>query len=335
MRRHGDLTRGRLVSDSRSTWVRNCVTVASPDDIQLSKQLADSSAKFARSALQARNDDHGVFLLHAATALEHLAKAVLAARHPSLIVAANDFESLLHACGESSSARRPRAKMRTIGAREAVERAGRFVPTTEALVPDLELLILVRNGVAHLGEASASDADDVLVPYLKASEELRAALELDRAGYWGEFIDLVDSALRENVEKARLRVETALAIARQEFEKRFGALDDATREAMLRVIEAGYAPERYDEQFLDCPACGTPALAFGSVKVEMDEDWDHHERVLIGVHPYLMFIPNHLRCSACGLELDGRDELDAAGIAEPWMLEDVDEHDFFGTDELW
>jgi hypothetical protein len=35
------------------------------------------------------------------------------------------------------------------------------------------------------------------------------------------------------------------------------------------------------------------------------------------------------------IELDGRDELDAAGIAEPWPLEDVDERDFFGGDEEW
>jgi hypothetical protein len=71
------------------------------------------------------------------------------------------------------------------------------------------------------------------------------------------------------------------------------------------------------------------------VKVEMDEDWDHHERALIGVHPYFTFIPTRLRCSACGIELDGRDELDAAGIAEPWPLEDVDERDFFGGAEEW
>jgi hypothetical protein len=316
--------------------VRDWLRVAPPDDDnQLSAQLAESSARFARSALQAQHDDHRVFLLHAATALEHLAKAVLARRHPSLIAASNDFESLLHACGESTAARRPRSKMRTINAADAIGRAGRFVPTVDALVPDLELLILVRNGVAHLGEASSDDADDVLVPYLKASEELRAELDLDRAVYWGEFVDLVDSALKENVEKARLRVETALAIARQEFERRFGALDDATRRAMLRVIEAGYAPEKYDEQLLDCPACDTPALVFGSVKVEMDEDWDHHDGVLIGVHPYFTFIPSGLRCSACGLELEGRDEMDAAGIAEPWQLEDVDERDFFGGDEDW
>jgi hypothetical protein len=140
------------------------------------------------------------------------------------------------------------------------------VPTVEALVPDLELLILVRNGVVHLGEASTGDHDDVLIPYLKASEALRAALGIDGASHWGGFLELVDSALKENVEKRRLRVETALAIARKEFERRFGALDEATRAAMLGVIEAGYAPERYDEQLLECPACNTPALVSGTVR---------------------------------------------------------------------
>ncbi len=62
---------------------------------------------------------------------------------------------------------------------------------------------------------------------------------------------------------------------------------------------------------------------------------DHHDGVLIGVHPFFTFIPSGLRCSACGLELLGRDEMDAAGITEPWQLEDVDERDFFGGDEDW
>jgi hypothetical protein len=76
-----------------------------------------------------------------------------------------------------------------------------------------------------------------------------------------------------------------------------------------------------------------PCTGLGSVRTDYDEDWDHHDQVLLGVHPYFTFIPSHLRCSACGLELDGRDELDAAGVEEPWVLEDVDERDFFGSDE--
>jgi hypothetical protein len=35
-------------------------------------------------------------------------------------------------------------------------------------------------------------------------------------------------------------------------------------------------------------------------------------------------------CKTCHLELTSRDEMDAAGIGEPWYLEDVNERDFFG-----
>jgi hypothetical protein len=299
---------------------------------QLSVQLGESSGMFARSALQAQHTDDRVYLLHAATALEHLAKAVLAARHPSLIVPANDFDSLLHACGEAAAPNRPRKRMKTIGARDAVARAGHFVPAVLPLTSELELLIDVRNGVAHLGEVQSEDADRVLVPYLQASEALRETVGIDRGAYWGEFTDVVDSALKENVEKARVRVETALAIARTEFARRFDSLDDATKTAMLGLVEAGYRPEKYDEQLLECPACGTPALVYGSVQIEYDEDWDHHERVLLGVHPYFDFVPQALRCAACGLKLEGWDELEAAGISAPWTLENVDLRDFFDED---
>lgn len=306
------------------------------DITQLRTQLADSSARFARSALQAHADDPATFLLHAATSLEHLAKATLAARHPSLIVAANDYESLLHACGQPSLKKRPRARgMVTINAREAINRACHFVPALTPLVTDLDLLIMVRNGVVHLGEASTSAVDDILVPYLQASEELRASLiDLDRDSYWGEFIGIVDSALGENVQRARMRVETALAIARQEFKRRFGTLEDAARETMLRVITMGHAPAGYDEQLLNCPACNIPALVSGSVETEFDEDWDHRDRILLGVHASFTFIPSKLRCMACGLGLDGRDELGAAGVDGFWEL-DVDEHDFFESPEDW
>ena len=183
----------------------------------------------------------------------------------------------------------------------------------------------MRNGVAHLGEATADDGDDVLVPYLKASEELRGALDLDREAYWGEFVELVDSALKENVEKARLRAESALAIARQEFEKRFGALDEPTRTAMLRVVENN--PEKYDGA-----ADRLPRVRHAGARLRISEG-----RVRRGLGlprgcpprrpPYFMFIPSSPRCNACGLELDGTDEMDVAGIAEPWQLDDVDERD--------
>jgi hypothetical protein len=59
------------------------------NQVELGVRLDRSSRKFARSALSAMSDgEHAVCLLHAATALEHLAKAVLADVHPSLIAVA-------------------------------------------------------------------------------------------------------------------------------------------------------------------------------------------------------------------------------------------------------
>lgn len=306
--------------------------IAGEDD-DLSARLARSSSEFAVSALAAMSDGkHSVFLLHAATALEHLAKAVLAARHPSLIAVASkdNFESLLLLVGETKVAN-PAAKIRTIGAREALDRAGRYAPECASLIDDLRLLIWVRDGVAHLADASSASVDEVLVPYLKASEELRDVMEIDRGLYWNGFRDLVDQALKEHVEQARLRVEAALAVARAEFERRFAKVDEDAKKAVLTAVEEGYSPlGKYEEQLVDCPACGTMALVVGTLREEYDEDWDHHEGVLLGVHLLVQFIPTGLLCRACHLELTGRDEMDAAGVGEPWYLEDVNERDFFG-----
>jgi hypothetical protein len=298
----------------------------------LSARLAASSGDFAVSALAALSDGkHSVSLLHAATALEHLAKAVLAAQHPSLIAVASkdNFESLLLLVGETKVVK-PGAKIRTIGAREALDRAGRYAPECASLMDDLRLLIWVRDGVVHLADASSATVDELLVPYLKASEELRKVLGINQGVYWGRFIDLVDHALKEHVKQARLRVEAALAVARTEFERRFAEVGEDTKKAVLIAIEESYSPEKYEEQLIECPACGTTALVVGTLREDFDEDWDHREGVLISVHLLVQFIPTGLLCRACHLELNGRDEMDAAGIGEPWYLEDIDEGDFLG-----
>lgn len=301
------------------------------EDENLSTRLAGSSSAFAVSALAAMSDGkHSVFLLHAATALEHLAKAVLAARHPSLIAVAHkdNFESLLLLVGETKAAK-PGAKIRTIGAQEALGRAGRYAPECISLMDDLRLLIWVRDGVAHLADASSASVDEVLVPYLKASENLREVLGIDKGLYWGAFRDLVDRALKEAVEQARLRVEAALVVAREGFEQRFAEVGEDTKKAVLAAIEESYSPEKYEEQLVPCPACGTTALVAGTLNEEYDEDWDHREGVLLGVHFLVQFIPTGLLCRACHLKLTGRDEMDAAGVGDPWYL-DVDERDFLG-----
>jgi hypothetical protein len=299
----------------------------------LSVRLTDSSSEFAVSALAAMSDGKpSVFLLHAATALEHLAKAVLASRHPSLIAVASkdNFESLLMLVGEGQRAKPP-SRIRTIGAREALDRATRFAPDCAGLIDKVTLLIWVRDGIAHLADATAASVDDVLVPYLKTSEALRGALvDVDRAAYWGRFIDLVETALKENVEQARVRVEGKITVARDEFARRFAEVDETTRKALLTAIEASYDTDAWELELLECPACETMALVSGTLTEDYDEDWDHHERVLVGVHVIVMLAPTGLTCRACHLELDGRDEMNAAGMGNSFQI-DVDEREYLAS----
>ncbi len=283
-----------------------------------SKHFSASSARFAQSALQGLpSGDTDIFALHAGIALEHLAKALLVQQHP-VLVAADDFDSLLHASGHSTMALR--ATMRTITVTEAVRRAGRFVPQLQNLKNELKVLCDARNGVAHLAHAGQVSA--LLVPFLKGCELLRNVLGLDRDAYWGEFVSLVDEALQTSVDEAKLRVANALASARFEFEKRYAHLDADTRDGVIHAIEAGYDPEKYEEQIIECPACRSSALASGAVETHWEQD-DEDSFSFIAT-----FFPGHLHCRACDLELDGDNELRVAGVENTSDI-DVDPADFY------
>src|SRR5712691_10452682 len=120
--------------------------------VDLHDQLSGASSRFAQSALTALPaGDHSTFALHASIALEHAMKSVLAKRHPALI-AAPDFDSLLHACGDSTDARTPKHLMRTITGRESLKRVGQLMASVQILETQLLPLFEIRNAVAHLGE---------------------------------------------------------------------------------------------------------------------------------------------------------------------------------------
>lgn len=293
---------------------------------EFSTQLRTSAGHFARSALQALpTGGDEVFALHAGTAVEHLAKALLADKHPALI-AANDFESLLHACGEEAVA--TGSVMRTINVTESIKRATRFVPRLSVLKDDLVILAEARNGVAHLGHPA--DGSSLRVSFLKACELLREELRIERVEFWGDFGSLVDAALEESVKEAKVRVENAIAAARINFRTRYGHLDRDAAATALLAVEANYYPPETDEQVIPCPACDSRALVNGAVLGRWETD-DPEQ----GADFYATFIPGQLHCGACELELNGEDEIQAAGIEEEWEV-DVDPDELFnGWEPDW
>jgi hypothetical protein len=300
----------------------------------LAEELRVSAARFAQSGLRAfLQNDLPVFMLHAATALEHLAKAFLASIHGSL-VAASDFDSVLHSCGQSRHARKPRSRMKTISAQEAVDRAGQLIPAIENLKRSLQLLILVRNGVVHAGRVEPDVETSVLVPFLRACDHLVAAIpEADRGQFWAGSLEAVDARLSRSSDVAKVRAADAVTAARTVFTERYSSMEPSLHEAVISSIEGSYDVERYEETLVACPACEHLALAQGSYDVDWEADWDYAdgEAYIAGAYPVVNFSPGTIQCRVCALTLDGEEELRAAGVPTSWQLdsEDVDPGDFY------
>jgi hypothetical protein len=94
-----------------------------------SDRLYTSAERFAGLALRDFAEDrYDMAVLHAGVMLEHLAKAYLAWLHPSFIVEAGSFDSLLLACGHEQLATNPNpGALRTIGLSAAVKRLAQIV----------------------------------------------------------------------------------------------------------------------------------------------------------------------------------------------------------------
>jgi hypothetical protein len=226
--------------------------------------------------------------------------------------------------------------MRTITMTETLKRVGQILPTIDNMKASLQLLADVRNGVAHAGKLDPEADDATLVPFIRACDHLLSNLPGgDRVSMWGEFISIVDARLSDSTKAAELLVADALAAARLAFDARFGSLDDAVRDGVLSGIENSYDLAKYEESIVDCPACARSALTRGSYEVDWEADWDVEggEGYVSGVYPVVTYSPGYLYCRVCGLELDGQEQLSAAGVADSWTLEDADAADFYDADD--
>jgi hypothetical protein len=303
---------------------------------RLTSQLRSSAAQFAQSGLRARLDrEWAVHQLHIATALELLAKAKLASLHGSLI-AAKDFDSLLHLSGHPRHAKPPPDRVRTITITDALARVGQVVPPIENLRSELKYLADVRNGVVHAGHLNSEAQDRVLLPFITACDLLLGDMEASRDDFWGEYVDVVDTHRAESIKAAEVEAAEAITLARMAFAERFAELDEPTRKAILTSIVEGYAPEKYEQDLYDCPACGTPALVHGSHDVDWEPEWELDEEGQPwspGASFVVTFRPGTLECRACGLVLDGQDQLTAAEVPESWEVQDADPRDFYEPDE--
>jgi hypothetical protein len=115
-----------------------------------------------------------------------------------------------------------------------------------------------------------------------------------------------------------------------EFERRISTMSKEDEQTLVKMLEAAYQPEPTEQDLVACPSCGSRALVSGTTDIDYEPDWEHDdgEAYIVGGVLTVKLFPYHLKCRICGLELNGGDELTAAGIEQSWELEDVDPKDF-------
>jgi hypothetical protein len=284
----------------------------------------DSAREFAETALEAHRDRRSRRLaLDAGTALEHLAKACLATRSAALLTELRseaNFPSLLRLLGirEGKGPRR----LRTVGLRDALERAKTFV-TSNAPDDELRTLVDMRDGTVHAAQDDQVE-ERLVVAFVQHADALLADLGRDRAKFWGGQLAVVDALLADASDKIAHHVEVKLAAARASFDRRYGEEPDellhlVRRLANPQVLENDQAP-------IECPACESLGIATGAREVE----YDHQEDQDGTIYPVAVvrLTVASFACRVCGLQLDSAAELTAARMEAYWEDEGADPLEF-------
>ncbi|MDQ4045447.1 MAG: hypothetical protein M3173_08380 [Chloroflexota bacterium] len=302
--------------------------------------LEESAARYARRAARAYLDGQwSDFFADAGVALEHLAKALLASYHPTLVVGGGgrgmDFLGLLRVTGFGHRLPPNSGPLRTIGCTEAVGRVEVLLPGVRKWRKELQAIVEARNGVLHMAHAEATEASTALTALALASEVMLDALGSESGPFWGEYSDAVRALTSQKATELEQRVQSKLAQARVRFGERFGDDDKSAALAAIRAVQRARVVREPEEQELECPACGSPGVVEGYTEVREEADWDHDGDYgfVTGVSLILHFFPAAFACAACDLVLEDA-ELVAAGVNDDWELDDeVDPGDYYEPDE--
>ncbi|WP_328513574.1 hypothetical protein OHB25_25125 [Streptomyces mirabilis] len=317
--------------------------------------LASAQRQMNRAMSAWCTSDNDMAVLHGGIGTEHLLKALLAARHPSLLVDGRDFNSLLHATGQSTYAASPETKVKTIGALDAFKRAAALI-TMPVKERDLDPLLTARNGVAHLGAHDDAVTHDALAIAVTVADAVLADLQENIPTFWGPWagtrLDLeqmqreAQSAAEQAPEGVGIEalVEPPLenwedgllepvvdGFRSESFQvaKIAVAVKVRCAKKLYRVLYYGKTPEEIAKADLVEPEADRSEYGeclYLSVKCPVCGA-DGDVAASLGNQPRRPKkgrrsrregeFPDYFDCDTCGLELDNRYELEVLGMAAP------------------
>jgi hypothetical protein len=284
-----------------------------------------SKAKLYASRANGEAFESALFGMWMSLSLELLARAALAKIHPVLLADPTTEGNIHYAFGIN-----PKTNPKSVAAKAVFARCSVFIKDfTDEMSGQCLLLADRRNKELHTGEASFEGVD--ASTWLPQTYEVFGVLLASLGTSFSDFLGTEHAAVAEGMLKDRRdhilkEVKERISVAKRDFDKLGG---DAKAE---RIEKAQAAIKTWVKGSLrktcNCPACGFSgaisgeALNRGPIKVNEEEGTLSRE---------VRALPNAFRCPACGLKLDGYQELLQAGLGKPFVgMEDEDPIEFFG-----
>lgn len=320
-----------------------------PEDAETAERPADNSvaalvksaSRWIREAMEGwADDDYEAIALLAPIAVEHLGKAALWRRHPSLLVplSANGEESLYILTERPDLTNR---RLRTIGLSTVLNRLDRCLNDFPLSKERRQRLVDIRNGSVHAG--LRTESRHVLTDALTVCGALLADLGLSDNDFYGDQRWNVGGLLSQQRDGVHATVAAKMARARNHLTRLEARLGREVFDQTCAALEANaihtFEPDVYSSFTRDwvafdreCPECGSQGRIIGRLEADLDADWDvepngdgTYESFYIGETWTLFLTPQSFGCNVCQLSLVDRDELRAGGLE--YTRYEVDEND--------
>lgn len=301
---------------------------------QLSEMLLQSARFHARRSLTQYSSGDDDALLDAAastgSALELMAKALLAITEAGLLADRGDPDSVLRFADKGHLAHSPASQTKTKSASEVLILVKRLHPAFQWNPPVDELALKVRNAAVHLGIVDATELRSAVKIMSRAVDDMvRFYGEADRSAFWGEAVlRLVDQLLDEAASEVKRGVAAKVAAAGAELARRTLGLPPETAELLLRAL-SGSAPRTSAEhaEAAECPVCHRQGWLLcgvdrGPVEWDVDDEGMPH-----GAWVDLTAWPEAFECPVCGLDLDSGELVEFDFPTEISLESDDDPHE--------
>lgn len=285
--------------------------------------LAKSAGDFAQRAFvcHERGDVEG-FAVYAATAVELLAKALLA--KVNLLLIASGEKSLLILAMSDPRKGLP-ASSRTIGIGDCLRRLkGIGVRLDHA--DELASLSRVRNSILHSGQCDPDAiGDSLLKVWVRSLVQMTEHAGFDKRMIFGTKAEMAEVLITEYDSQVAALLAEKMAGARSRWDSEQEDLDASDIAIMREVLGTRLAVNNSADptvQWIACPVCDLPACLFGEFEPEADFDMVDGEYCAVGI--YHEFVPIQFICQTCRLDLDSRELIERSGILEEWEVSDDD-----------